>query len=165
MPHLFYYLDFTVSVFVVHGVRVLLVDHKQLGKWLPLGGHIEPGEDPEQAAYREVAEESGLEVELLGDRPPLEFPGTKRLTAPAYLDVHDISGEHRHIGMIYFARALTHETRLAREEHSEIRWFTAEEMQTLDLKIPEAIRFYGQEAIRRAGDGGRPLRKGGTEHG
>ena len=35
MPHLFYYLDYTVSVFVVHEARVLLVDHKQLKRWLP----------------------------------------------------------------------------------------------------------------------------------
>ncbi len=43
MPHLFYYLDFTVSVFVVYREKVLLADHRQLDRWLPLGGHIEPG--------------------------------------------------------------------------------------------------------------------------
>ncbi len=32
------------------------------GKWVGLGGHIEPGEKPEAAAVREVAEESGLVV-------------------------------------------------------------------------------------------------------
>ena len=64
MPHLFYYLDFTVSVFIVRGATVLLVDHKQLRKWLPVGGHIDPGEDPEQAAYRETQEESGLDLQV-----------------------------------------------------------------------------------------------------
>jgi 8-oxo-dGTP diphosphatase len=33
-----------------------------LGKWVGLGGHIEPGEKPAQAAAREVLEESGLVV-------------------------------------------------------------------------------------------------------
>jgi 8-oxo-dGTP diphosphatase len=32
------------------------------GKWVGLGGHIEPGEKPEAAAVREVQEESGLVV-------------------------------------------------------------------------------------------------------
>ena len=33
--------------------------------WEPVHGHIEPGEEPEQAAVREVREESGLAVERL----------------------------------------------------------------------------------------------------
>jgi 8-oxo-dGTP diphosphatase len=32
------------------------------GKWVGLGGHVEPGEKPAAAAVREVAEESGLIV-------------------------------------------------------------------------------------------------------
>jgi 8-oxo-dGTP diphosphatase len=32
------------------------------GKWVGLGGHVEPGEKPVMAAVREVAEESGLLV-------------------------------------------------------------------------------------------------------
>ena len=32
------------------------------GKWVGLGGHVEPGEKPTAAAVREVAEESGLQV-------------------------------------------------------------------------------------------------------
>lgn len=149
MPHLFYDLDFTVSVFVVHEEKVLLVDHKKLGKWLPVGGHIEIGEDPEQAVYREVAEESGLQVELWGERPPTGFPGTKALVAPAYLDVHDIHGDHRHIGMIYFAKAASSQVRLAAAEHHDIRWFTQAELEEPRWGVPEAIRFYGREALRR----------------
>ncbi len=32
------------------------------GRWVGLGGHIEDGEQPAEAAAREVAEESGLIV-------------------------------------------------------------------------------------------------------
>lgn len=46
---------------------MLLHLHKKLGKWLPVGGHIEQGELPDMAALREIKEESALEViELLG---------------------------------------------------------------------------------------------------
>lgn len=149
MPHLNYYLDWTVSVFIVFEAQVLLVDHKQLKKWLPVGGHIDPGEDPEHAAHREVEEESGLSIELVGERPPDGFEGTRPLVAPAYLDVHHISGEHHHLGMIYFARAATGAIRLAPDEHNDIRWFNAEDLESSTLTIPDAVRFYGKEAIRR----------------
>src|SRR3989344_517412 len=52
----------TASAWVVdeEGKRVLLVNHKTLGKWLQPGGHIEAGEDIFGAALREVKEETGL---------------------------------------------------------------------------------------------------------
>ncbi len=51
---------FTVSIFIVHKDKVLLHVHKRAKKILPLGGHIEPNELPEDACKREVQEESGL---------------------------------------------------------------------------------------------------------
>ena len=57
---------FTVAVFVVWEGNVLLHFHRKLSMWLPPGGHIEQGELPDDAAVREVLEETGLEVELVG---------------------------------------------------------------------------------------------------
>jgi len=104
MAHIHENIDFTVAIFVVHDGKVLLIHHRQLDKWLPLGGHIELDEDPEQAALREAKEESGLDVELLGERPPTTSPGTRALIAPRFLDIHRINATHEHIGMIYWAR-------------------------------------------------------------
>ena len=77
MAHIHEKIDFTVAIFVVHDGKVLLIHHRRLDKWLPLGGHIELDEDPEIAALREAKEESGLEVELIGERPPTTEPGTR----------------------------------------------------------------------------------------
>ena len=104
MAHIHEKIDFTVAIFVVHDGKVLLIHHRKLDKWLPLGGHIELDEDPEQAALREAKEESGLDVELLGERPPTTGPGTRALIAPRFLDIHRINETHEHIGMIYWAR-------------------------------------------------------------
>ena len=82
MPHLHEKIDFTVAIFVVADDQVLLIHHRKLDKWLPLGGHIELDEDPEQAAVREAKEESGLDVELLGERPPTSEPGTRAVSTP-----------------------------------------------------------------------------------
>ena len=104
MAHIHEKIDFTVAIFVVHDGKILLIHHRKLDKWLPLGGHIELDEDPEQAALREAKEESGLDVELLGERPPTTSPGTRALIAPRFLDIHRISDTHEHIGMIYWAQ-------------------------------------------------------------
>ena len=107
MAHIHDKIDFTVAIFVVQDGKVLLIHHRKLDKWLPLGGHIELDEDPEQAAIREAKEESGLEVDLIGDRPPTTSPGTRALIAPRFLDIHCITDTHEHIGMIYWARPRT----------------------------------------------------------
>ena len=46
--------------------RVLLVRHRNHGRWLQPGGSIEPGEDPAAAALREIREETGVEAEPIG---------------------------------------------------------------------------------------------------
>jgi len=152
MAHIHENIDFTVAVFVVHAGRVLVIHHRKLGKWLPLGGHIELDEDPEQAALRETLEESGLEVELLGERPPTTEPGTRALIAPRFLDIHRISATHEHIGMIYFARPRAGSVTLAAEEHHAIRWCAAEELERLEPPMSNAVKWYCLEAIRECAE-------------
>ena len=151
MPHLHEKIDFTVALFVVQDRKVLAVLHRKLGKWLPLGGHIELDEDPEQAALREAREESGLDIELLGERPPTTEPGTRALIAPRFLDIHRINPEHEHIGMIYLARVREGTLRLAPEEHHDIRWVDAAGLDRLDPALSGAIRWYCLQALEDLG--------------
>jgi 8-oxo-dGTP pyrophosphatase MutT (NUDIX family) len=147
MSHIHEKIDFTVAIFVVHERKVLLIHHRKLNAWLPLGGHIELDEDPEQAALREAREESGLEVELLGERPPTTGPGTRALIAPRFLDIHRISDSHEHIGMIYWARPGNGELALAGAEHHEIRWCCSDELDTLQPPMHEAVKWYCRKAL------------------
>ncbi|MFD1467823.1 NUDIX domain-containing protein [Hymenobacter caeli] len=55
----------TVLAFNTEG-QVLLVRHANNNVWVAPGGMIEVDETPEQAARREMREETGCEVELLG---------------------------------------------------------------------------------------------------
>jgi ADP-ribose pyrophosphatase YjhB (NUDIX family) len=135
--------DFTATTFVVQGGRTLLLHHRKLGMWLPPGGHIDPHELPDQAALREVREESGLEVELLDHGRML---GRVRMLAQPYcILLEDISPGHQHIDLIYFARvcggSLTHAEREARAA----RWYSWEELG--DAEIAEDIRELGRRAI------------------
>src|SRR5438132_11266365 len=93
---------FTVAVFVVHAGRVLLHFHRKLGKWLPPGGHIEDDELPDEAAVREVLEETGIRARLVGGRGlPIEKP--RQLVLPAGIQVENIYAGHQHIDLVYFA--------------------------------------------------------------
>lgn len=147
MPHIHHLIDFTSAIFIVHDQKVLLIHHRKLEKWLPLGGHIELDEDPETAAIREAREESGLEIELLGERPPTTEDGTRALIAPRFLDIHRISDTHQHIGMIYFARPKSGDLTLASAEHHAIRWVSASEMDELSPPLSGAIRWYCLKAL------------------
>jgi 8-oxo-dGTP pyrophosphatase MutT (NUDIX family) len=165
MAHIHEKIDFTVAIFVVHDGKILLIHHRKLDKWLPLGGHIELDEDPEQAALREAKEESGLDVELLGERAPTTGPGTRALITPRFLDIHRITDTHEHIGLIYWARprlAAGHRnelmakqpvaTALAAEEHHDIRWCSSAELDTLLPAMSDAVKWYCRKAIEEIGN-------------
>ncbi len=140
--------DFTVVVFVVRDGKILLVHHRQLDKWLPLGGHIELDEDPEIAALREAREESGLDVELVGERPPTSEPGTRALIAPRFLDIHRITDTHRHIGMMYWARPRQGSLTLAGAEHHDIRWCASADLDSLQPTMSNAVKWYCRKALQ-----------------
>src|SRR6476661_6774312 len=142
MPHIHEKIDFTVAIFVVNAGQVLLIHHRKLNKWLPLGGHIELDEDPEMAALREAREECGFEVELIGDRPPTTESGTRALIAPRFLDIHRINESHEHIGMIYWARPKAGQMTLAAAEHHDIRWSSVEELDGLQPAMSNAVKWY-----------------------
>jgi ADP-ribose pyrophosphatase YjhB (NUDIX family) len=58
-----------VAVFVPDGERILLVKRgipPEKGRWALAAGFVEHGEPPEAAARREVLEETGLAVTILG---------------------------------------------------------------------------------------------------
>jgi 8-oxo-dGTP pyrophosphatase MutT (NUDIX family) len=56
------------------GLLILLVRAKPTPEhWIFPKGHIEPGETPEEAARRELAEEAGVAGELIGPCGSLEF--------------------------------------------------------------------------------------------
>jgi len=69
-----------VSVCVFRRDEVLMIERAKppgIGLWAPVGGGIEPGETAEAAALREVAEETAVEIRLLGR------VGTREIVPPA----------------------------------------------------------------------------------
>ena len=151
MAHIHEKIDFTVEIFVVHQGKVLVVHHRNLNKWLPLGGHIELDEDPETAALREAKEESGLDVDLLGERPPTTESGLRALIAPRFLDIHRITDTHDHIGMVYWARPKNGRLKLSASEHHDIRWCSSDELDLLEPRMTSAVKWYCRQALKEVG--------------
>lgn len=148
MPHIHEKIDFTVDVFIVYDKKVLLIFHKKHNMWLQIGGHIELNEDPDEALFREVKEECGLDIEIIGERQPkFEIKGTKFLYTPAFMNIHDINETHKHIGLIYFAKAKSDKFILSEREHNDIRWFSREDLDKQEFALNEAVKFYAKEAL------------------
>src|SRR3989344_6148052 len=137
---------FTATAFVIDSQnRTLLLWHKRLGRWMPPGGHIDPNETPEETAIRECKEETGLDIEIIGDHQEDIF-GTHTeegimLKKPFALLLENIPacterGEpfHQHMDFIFVAHPINeHQTlTLAPEEGEQLRWFTATEIECLD---------------------------------
>ena len=150
MPHIHEKIDFTVAAFIVFKNKVLLVNHPRYGKWLGPGGHIELDEDPDEALFREIKEETGLEdIEVLSSKPNINDSGRKALYTPSFLDIHDANLPHRHIALIYFCKSATNK-HMKSDEHTEAKWFSAAELENSKYSIPEDIRYYSKEAIKLA---------------
>jgi 8-oxo-dGTP pyrophosphatase MutT (NUDIX family) len=151
MPHIHEKFDYTVTAYIVHEGRVLLILHKALKLWLPVGGHIELDEDPITALFREIKEECGLEVKLLHETPSTNDPRVVDLPVPAFLDHHAITDTHRHINFVYFARAASPKHVWNKDEHDDIRWFTETELDDPAFHMNPATKLYAKRALEQAG--------------
>jgi 8-oxo-dGTP pyrophosphatase MutT (NUDIX family) len=156
MSHIHEKIDFTVEVFIVYKDKVLLRMHDKFKFWLSIGGHIELNEDPIEAAYREVEEEVGLKVKIIGDAlgPNVENNRDYQyLIPPRYLGKHPVTDTHSHVTFVYFATTesdVISDSVLEHEKGSEVKWVTKEELETMDL-VPN-VKFYAQEALKELGE-------------
>lgn len=140
---------FTVAVFVVHDSCVLLHFHRKLAKWLPPGGHIEEGELPDEAALREVLEETGIRARLVGARGlPIDEPA--QLVVPAGIQVENIYPGHQHIDLVYFAAPDSADVRGAEvdpalAESDQVGWYPAHALPRLGAS--DEIQAWARRAL------------------
>lgn len=106
------------AVFIADG-KILLTDHKRSGLWLPPGGHVEPGEHPQNAVQREAFEELSVKADfLLPD--PLFLTVTKT--------VQETPG-HTDVSLWYILKGNTSDVfHFDQTEFTQIRWFSLEEI-------------------------------------
>ncbi len=117
----------TASGLVVRNNKVLLIFHPFIKKWMQPGGHIDDGESPNEAAIREVYEESGFLCALGSDD-----------SEPIDVDIHEIpanplknEGTHLHIDLLYCLRVVREERSL---EAIRCSWFPFDQVQCARLR-------------------------------
>ena len=131
--------------------QVLLVHHNKIGQWLYPGGHIDPNEDPAQAAQREVFEETGIHTQVISDE--LFAHPAVTTHAPPYtvieMDVTDTKvGTHRHIDLVYVLRATSGELAAQLDEVGGVRWVPLADVAATDT--PEELPALVAEAAQWA---------------
>lgn len=143
--------EFTATGYVVKDGKTLLINHRKLSKWLPPGGHIRENETPEETLLRELKEETGLDVEIIAEKRGRDVENEVRgLFIPNHMFLEEIDGKHQHIDLIYFCRPRGGEVKLKTDEHSDIRWFSPEELES--SAIPLNVRDFGSQAIKELCD-------------
>ncbi len=96
------------------GTRTLLTLHPRVGRWLQLGGHLEPGDGGvRDAALREVREESGIQDVTVSAQP-------------LRLDRHALTcsgGPSVHWDVQFLAVVPTDAQAVMSAESDDLRWF------------------------------------------
>jgi 8-oxo-dGTP pyrophosphatase MutT (NUDIX family) len=92
----------TASGLVIKDGEALLIFHPYIKQWFQPGGHIDDGEEPIQAAIREVFEETGVVCESLAG-----------FLHPIDIDLHEIpanpkkgEGVHLHIDLLFVLQVI-----------------------------------------------------------
>ena len=101
--------------------QVLLVRSNETDQWMPIGGMVEPGEEPADAAVREVFEETSVRM------TPRKVAGV--FDGP---DVQYSNGDRVHyMTIVFLCVAISGEPHPSDNENSDARYFDPDQMPPL----------------------------------
>ena len=141
--------DLVVAGYIFDNGNVLLIKHKKLGLWLPVGGHINENETPDDALLREIKEETNLDINILGNNNiNLEGNVKKNLAAPFHANVHSV-GDHDHCCFFYLCKALNPEKLKINNDLDGFKWVSMNELESKE--IPADVRNIGMRAFEILG--------------
>ena len=116
----------SVSVLVTDSKeRILLVRQADFGRWGTIGGAIEPGESPEEAAKRETLEEAGIDVELT------ELVGV--FGGDGYEVTYPNGDKTSYVTVVYRATIVSGSPQPDQDETTEVGWFSPADLHTTEL--------------------------------
>lgn len=133
------------TIYLIRDNKVLLTWNKRLQTWIPVGGHIELGETPEEAIKREVLEETGFEFEFT-PKPHKQNNGSLKVLKPHRMQIEDIPNHSTHINTIFIGRCLSSFDKSETDENEKLKWFSQDEILS-DSVMLESVRSAALEAL------------------
>ena len=120
-----------VAGYIVNEAELLLIHHRKLDKWLPVGGHIEDNETPCEALRREVREEVGIEIEFL--HYPTPRRGNDRdYPTSFYVNKHRITESHSHYCLFFLCKPKSMDLQIDESEVKGYSWVTQDTLKFLN---------------------------------
>lgn len=116
----------SAAVFVHVEGRVVIGRHRDMDRWVVPGGALEPGELPADCAVREVWEETGLAVELVGIRGVFGGGPDHRIVYPNG-DIVD------YVVSVFDAVVVGGELAVSTHELDDLRLVDLDELRTLHI--------------------------------
>lgn len=132
---------FSVAVYARRGDRVLVIEHRRLATWLPIGGELEPGETPLEAAGRELREETGL----TGPFRPLEGALDGVPAGLLGYEEHPAGSKGQHLNFVFVTEVADDAEVTPNHEFSAWRWVDRAELE--QLTSPLNVRQFGYLAL------------------
>ncbi len=131
---------FSVAIYARRGDKVLVIEHRRLKTWLPIGGELEAGETPLEAARRELREETGLHGEF---RP---LAGALDGVPPGLLgyEEHEAGSKGLHMNFVFVCEVAS-ESITPNDELVSWRWVDRDEL--AKLESPLNVRQFGFVAL------------------
>lgn len=116
--------------------RILLIEHRKYGVWLPPGGHQEDNENHYEAAIRETLEETGIDISPFFPAPITLDDHAKLLVQPYFVVEEKIDAladqpTHYHLDMIFVVELPHQEGKNNIKESHSLGWFTVGEIETI----------------------------------